>query len=436
MHRERGSPIKAILLAALTLFASLEAAAQERRTIPALDFARIAMEAGDFDTARDVLTSLLAHDPGAVEPNLLMAQLEARQGHLKAAVERYQSVLAGRPDLATARLELAAVLFALRDDERALFHLYHAMAGDLTDADRELALRFVATIRARKRYDLTVSVAASPDTNINAASGAREVTLFGLPFRTEDTEEESGVGLIFAAAGEVRAPVTPAIRLRGTAATRRNEYSGSRFDDQLLSVGMGPQLLSGDWDLRMHGVVAKRWYGHDAYNIGFGPRVEARYFGYQSIILESAAEFLDVDYDEFDERDGQYYAVNAGVTYLPDPTSSIQLYLGLSRELAEEDALSNRGYRVALGFAKQLRYGISVYAQPELFLFRYDGRDEALGSTRRDWVSRAQLGAYNRTWSVLGFSPVLIYTYTRDWSNQEIYSYSRHQVQLGVTQNF
>jgi hypothetical protein len=294
----------------------------------------------------------------------------------------------------------------------------------------------LAAIRARKRYDLNVLISAAPDTNINAASGAREVTLFGLPFRTEDTEQESGIGLIFAASGEIRIPVTTSVRLRGTAATRRNEYSGSRFDDQLLSVGIGPQLVSGDWDYRLSGLVAKRWYGHDSYNFGLGPRFEIRYYGYRAIILESAAELLSVDYDEFDHRDGEFYSLNSGIIWFPGPTGSLQFFLGYSRELAKEDEFSDDGYRVGIGFSKQLRFGLSAYGQSELFLFRYDGRDEAFGSTRRDWITRTQLGLYNRNWSVYGFSPVLNYIYTRDESNQEIFSYARHQVQLGVTRNF
>jgi hypothetical protein len=427
---------QAFILAACLLLTGLEAAAQERLTMPALEFARIAIANGDLDTARSILDKILARDPKDLEANILMAQLEVRQGNLRAAAERYEDILGRDPTLLGVRLELAKTLFELHDDERAAFHFNHALAGPLPETTRLAVVRYLAAIRARKRYDLNLLISAAPDTNINAASGAREVTLFGLPFRTKDTEEKSGVGLVVAASGEARYPVSDRLRVRASAAARRNEYSGGDFDDLLLRTGVGPQLVSGDWDIRFEGVVARRWYGNTGYNAAWGPRLHARYHGVRAMIIESIGEYLDVDYDEFDYRDGDFYSVNSGVVYFPNPISSLQLYLGYSRELTRESEFSNRGYRLALGFARQLGWGLSVYAQPELFRFLYDSRDEAFGSTRRDWVTRAQLGIYKRTWSILGFSPTLNYIYTRSSSKQEISSYTRHQFLIGVTKNY
>jgi hypothetical protein len=420
----------------LFLYSAPTVAQDQDFEVPAMDFVKAAIQSGNYKAARVVLNQLLRTSPRAVEPGFYMGVLERREGNFPKAVEYFRTILIDHPGLHRVRLELATTLFALQEDKSAEFHFQHLLAADVPEQVRQEIERFLAAIRSRKRYDLNVQFAIAPDTNINAASGVREVTLFGLPFRTEDTEEESGVGITAGLGGEYRYWINERWRVRNQAALFRRDYKGDQFDDMTVRAGVGPQLLTSEWDISLLGVATRRWYGNEKYNYGNGLRLETDYTGFERWRIDTALDYLDMTYDDFDFRDSSIAAVTVIPTYYNSITSSVSPILGLSSEDAESSVFSNVGYRIALGVFQEFPYGISLYVQPEYFYFQYEEEDEAFGSTRHDKTRRLTLSVYRRNWILFGVSPVLAYIYTSNNSNQELYSYERHQFQIGFTSRF
>ena len=401
-----------------------------------MEFVRAAIQSGNYKAARVVLLELLHEHPRAIEPNYYMGLLERREGNLREAADHFRTILVDHPTLHRIRLELAVTLFQLQDDESAEFHFQQLLAADIPYEVRQDIERFLAAIRSRKRYDINLQFSIAPDTNINAGSGVREVTLFGLPFRAEDTEEKSGIGVTGTVGGEYRYPINESWRIRSQAVLFRRDYKGDEFDDMTVRAGVGPQLLTPDWDTSLLAVVSRRWYGNDQYNYGKGLRLETDYTGFERWRVDTGLEFLDLNYDDFDFHDSAIAALTVTPSYYISTTSYITPILGVSREDATSNVFSNDGYRVGLGVFQEFAYGISFYLQPEHFQFRYEEEDEAFGSTREDKTNRLLLSVYRRNWTVFGVSPVFTYIYTDNESNQEIYSYKRHQFQIGFTSRF
>ena len=87
------------LLAATVLPSGAFAQATDKPiTLPAEDFAKIAIAHGDYEYARLVLNALLEQDPKAIEANFLMAEIDVKEGHLPEAAERYRAILANHPE--------------------------------------------------------------------------------------------------------------------------------------------------------------------------------------------------------------------------------------------------------------------------------------------------------------------------------------------------
>jgi outer membrane protein len=412
------------------------ASAQERFDVPAIAFVKAAIDSGNYKAARIVLDQLLRANPRAVEPVFYMGVLERREGNLSKAAEYFRIILVNNPGLHRVRLDLATTLFELQNDKNAEFHFQQLLAADIPDQVRQDIERFLAVIRSRKRYDVNVQFAIAPDTNINAASGVREVTLFGLPFRTEDTEEESGVGFTATVGGEYRYRINEGWRVRSQAVLFRRDYKGDQFDDMTVRAGVGPQLLMPEWDISLLGVVTRRWYANAKYNYGQGLRLETDYTGFERWRLDTSLEFLDLHYDDFDFRDSSIAAVTLIPSYYISTTTYLSPILGVSHEDAASNLFSNVGYRMGVGLFHEFPYGITVYIQPEYFDFQYQEEDEAFGSTRHDKTKRLLFSVYRRNWTIFGVSPVFTYIYTNNQSNQELYSYERHQFQIGFTSRF
>ena len=88
-------------------------------------------------------------------------------------------------------------------------------APDLPQAVIDNVHAYLEAIRQRKRYTGTLEFGVAPDTNLNAAPAANQVTLFGLPFTlTQASRPHSGVGLALFSGGEYFAPIAADWRWR------------------------------------------------------------------------------------------------------------------------------------------------------------------------------------------------------------------------------
>ena len=105
-------------------------------------------------------------------------------------------MLARNPNLPRVRLDLAFAYFRAGEDRRAAYHFRLAMGDkELPPVVRARALALLDRIRRRKSWSISGSLALAPDNNINAATSARQVALFGLPAQlSEDARQTSGVG--------------------------------------------------------------------------------------------------------------------------------------------------------------------------------------------------------------------------------------------------
>ena len=182
-------------------------------------------------------------------------------------------MLARNPDLPRVRLDLALAYFQAGEDGNAAYHFRLALGTkDLPAIVRARALFFLDRIRRRKAWSVTGSVAVLPDNNINAATSARLVDLFGnLPARlSEDARQTSGVGLSANISGGYEARISPDLRFRVGGGLRTRTYRESDYNDRILSLRAGPRFLFEKFDLRPQLTSRFRWLGGESYSRATG----------------------------------------------------------------------------------------------------------------------------------------------------------------------
>ena len=143
------------------------------------------------------------------------------------AIAAFREMLVADPTLVRVRLELARAFFLKGEDRLARQHFERVLAGGVPQAVAHNVRRYLATIRARRRWDLHAGFALAPDTNIGGASDQRIIYIYGLPFE-RDAEDlaTSGIGLSVWTGGEYQHPLRDRLRLRAGASGSRREYSG------------------------------------------------------------------------------------------------------------------------------------------------------------------------------------------------------------------
>ena len=190
-------------------------------------------------------------------------------------------MLIDEPGLVRVRLELARVFFFKGENDLSRRHFEHVLAGNPPALVLANVRRFLAEIRARRRWTLHTGFALAPDTNIGGTSDERiiHIDIGGqrLPFRRDaENLTTSGIGVSVWTGGEYQYPLGDGVRLRGGANLSRRDYAGSRFDQTFVSGHAGPRWLMGrNTEASVLASVQRRWSAGAPVYDALGARVEA-----------------------------------------------------------------------------------------------------------------------------------------------------------------
>ena len=121
------------LLIAVSSASHADDTASERIDITPIQAARILFKAGRIQDARKLLERARpADEEERIERLFLLGLIEAKLGFPRQAAERFETILAKRPELTRVRLELARVYHSLGRDEKARFHFEASLADELS----------------------------------------------------------------------------------------------------------------------------------------------------------------------------------------------------------------------------------------------------------------------------------------------------------------
>ena len=127
------------------------------------------------------------------------AEGDRRDELLDEAIAAFRKMLVANPGLVRVRLELARAFFLKGEDTLAKRHFEQVLAGKPPAGVALNVNRFLAQIRARKRWSVRVGMALAPDSNISARTDEKTIFLdvFGqrLPFTYQGDDAESGIGI-------------------------------------------------------------------------------------------------------------------------------------------------------------------------------------------------------------------------------------------------
>ncbi|MDE0406304.1 MAG: surface lipoprotein assembly modifier [Alphaproteobacteria bacterium] len=377
--------------------------------VSGLDEARALVRSGRFEEALRLLRPLargrtvdasvlfnigLAAAGASQRPGLSEA---ARTALLAEAIAALRRMLFDRPGLVRVRLELARAFFLKREDRLAQRHFEHVLAGSPPAAIAANIRRFLAEIRARRRWSFHIGAALAPDSNIGAESGERTIYIFGLPFRRDQRRlTSSGVGLSLWAGGEYQHPLGVRLRLRTGADILRHEHAGGRYDRMTLSAYAGPRwLLDADTEVSLLPEVRLHWLGHAVDHRDPGLRMEAvRRLGHR-VTAHAQASWHFRRYPERTSLNGPVTDVSLGAAWAATPTVRLDGAVGWARERprTERQRLTRRRTRAGISVALPLGFtagaaGTLLWTEYQTGWFPYTTD----GSPRRD-----------HTWSVCGF---------------------------------
>lgn len=408
------------------------------------DTAERLLSQGHFAEAKP-LAQALGMAPGyALQSRLLSGLIASETGDYKEAARLYQSVLAEDPNQTRARLELGKAMLALHRPGSA--DRQFAMAMQDRDLPPEVArtIRTVRdTIRAARPWQVEVNVGLAPDTNINNATAANQVTVMlgdtPVPLQLNDAARaKSGLGQLYRSSGRLRLPVGGKFSALADTDVAGTNYAGKRFDDTIVQGAGGIEYgLSETASVSLQAVGAQRWFAGDVASRQVGARAGGQLaldgrnrLGVQ-LDMRSTKALFDRGYSGW--QGGLYLSYERALS------SSIVASLSpfVRRDWLNAKSYSNTevGMNVGVGgeLPKGFNVGLGFGASRALF-------DTTLPffatAPRRDWRGTARLTVGNRKLSMFGLSPQVGWSVSRIDSSVGFFRTSRNRFEFSLARYF
>ena len=374
------------------------------------------------------------------------ADREARDEKLDEAIAAFRSILVDRPELVRVRLELARAFFLKEEDTLARRHFEQVLAGRPPPPVVANIVRFLRTMRARRRWEAWFGAAIAPDSNLNAASGERTIFLdtpFGrLPFtRQGDIAPKSGLGVSLWGGGEHQYPLSQNLRLRSGANASIREYKGGDFDRHSVSTHLGPRrLIDARTEASLLATVDRQWTAGRPETDRFGLRLEGEHRLTPRLAMFARASAARRNCRDCNHLDGPEGNVSLGATWAALPILRLSGNAGWNWSRTNSEHWRSSGPQASLSASLALPLGFTVGLRASMQRTEYQGRGFVHNTIdrqpRKDETQTLSLSVHNRAVTVLGFSPRISLVREERDTNAQALDYDRNRAELSFVRQF
>ena len=396
---------------------------------------RMLIRAGRLEHARAFLEQAQpAGDEEWVERLFLLGQIEMLLGMPGHAAERFEAILARRPDLTRVRLELARAYFLTGRDDKARYHFTASLADELPSSVEAAVESFLRGIDARKRWSVSLSASMLPDTR---RSDREEVLIGGVPFRlSEDARASSGAGALLSTGVSFSPAITDDLRGALAASTAAKLYERSDWNDLSASGDLGLTRLYDHGSVSGGLRAGRRWVGGDGYHRSLGPWAQARLRLSGSTHLGLALSAGYRSHDERRDRDGWRISASPRLLHALDSRTSIKVEPTFEVVEAKADHHGSRLLGFGATISRAFENGLSASVTTGAHVRRHAARDPLFGSRQIDRNFQLGVRMLHRSLRYGGFAPWIGYSLEWNRSSIPVHDYRNHGVIAGVSRTF
>ncbi len=372
-----------------------------------MQFGRLLFEAGRFRDARAFLQQARpADEEERIERLFLLGLAEVRLGHLRDSAERFEAILAVRPELTRVRLELARVYGLLGRDGKARFHFEASLGDELPSSVEDAVEAWLDRIDARRRWSISISAAVLPESNPVKRTDDEEVRIGGVPFRLdEDAREASGTGLLLSTGTQYSPVLSGDWRGVLAASGAAKLYEQSDWNDISVQGDVGVARLFDRGSISGGLRIGRRWLGGERYNDGIGPWTRGRLRLSQALRLDGALASERRNHPDNPGLDGWTVNLRPGLDHALSSATTLRAELELEHVDAREDHHGSRLGGLAVSLSHAFRGGLSVSPRMSVHWRRYAGSDPLFGKRRSDRQTRVSVNLLHRALQYRGFAP-------------------------------
>lgn len=396
-----------------------------------------ALRGGDFAMALTVLESRpdIAGTSAGVR---LHAELLARLDRASEAIALLEGHLARDDNDALARFQVGEIHFAARRDRSATLAYRLALSGQLDPVRRQLTEARLAAIEARRDLRFSISVAVAPDSNINSATNASTIDLYGLPFELSDeARRRSGVGMSVQTSVERRLTLSERYAIIAGGSLALLDASNRTFDQRQTGLLIGPEIqLARHARISVAATYRDIGFGGSSLETWRGVQIGGQTYADSRTRWDGSAHFDRISSARSAESSGRTYGAQVIRTRFLGPSALWRASLALdAHALAGPEAGYREGYASA-GRLFALPFSSLVYVESYGRERTFDRPSSLFGVRRADREFGVTVRVSKRDWVFRNAFPYVQASAAHSRSNVTLGSYTRQRVEFGLTRDF
>ena len=375
------------------------------------------------------------------DPYLVLYAKGALYRHQKnytMATGAFQTLLYLKPELYYIRLDLAMMLIEDKQYSEAIkMFAYLDNDNDTPAWVQQLAKEYIAELEKTYSLDLKLGGGFYRNTNVNQASSARTIELWGITFdKDEDSLPKTGHGLNYAVSLSKLMPIK-----RNHSIITEARYSGTYYWDQKkyneAILRLNPAYLYQDFNqwLKVGPVYEKTWLGKKQYGEKLGAQAE---FGKQITPKQYLIPYFNYEHKLYNDSRLNLYEGNnyrGGITWLYQPKAGIFLAVKgqYQRDSLRDKSESSSTTSGQVSGSYRLNNGLNLQASVYRAQRKFNGPHYLFGYNRKDQEFATSLGIWHSKISFKKITPKLVYRYNKIKSNiPALYSYQTKGFMLEI----
>lgn len=398
----------------------------------------------EFALARPFVEALVVAKGYDLQRHFLSGYIAVETGQTDAAIAHFRAALAINPKDTRVRLELARALLLTGKREAADYNYR------LAQQDGNLPPEIAATIRTSRgllrdsrEWHLSTSFGFAPDSNITNATNAQTIDFnFGnlrvdLPLDA-NARQRSGIGQTGSISAGWRGRFGENWAVLIDVDGQGTNYAGTAADDFTGQFAIGPELtLDGRIQLSAQAIGSQRWFAGQRAATQFGGRAAG-----QIDIGRSQRAGLTVDVRHTASGFSPAYSGWSYGAYASYERVMARSLVASATVFGRIDALAAAPYSskelgINLGVGGEFRRGINAGISGGVSRAVFDAPLLAFSAeARKDWRLNARVYAGLRSIRLLGFSPSITYTYSRNDATLPLYKSERSRFAFELARYF
>ena len=229
--------------------------------------------------------------------------------------------------------------------------------------------------------------------------------------------------------------LSPHVQLLAQISTQNQFTVNPEFDDDVLAGDFGGTVAVGRSRFRLTGGASYRLYGTHPYTLSLNASLNWSRPLTPRTQIELQSDFSAVTYRTNALQNGDVFSETASLSHSFGPKLGAKLALFGQRVTADDP-----GYATVMEGVTVLAWRdmgrATVYASASLSHLASDARLFIYPDLRKEWLTRASLGATFTRIKLAGFSPVVRLNYERNQSSVSLYAYHRLSGEIAINRSF